>query len=85
MEGAAGSGAAPPAMITLFGKKFTKQTVIITAIVIAILLIFIIGLGAGLGAKANKNKNKNKYKNKYNYNYESITGDYTGAGRALTW
>jgi len=60
-------------MITLFGKKFTKQTVIITAIVIVVILIFIIGLGAGLGAKGKKNKKKNSF----NFGGSS-GGDYTG-------
>ncbi|KAF8428898.1 hypothetical protein BGX38DRAFT_1146989 [Terfezia claveryi] len=60
VEGTAGSGAAPPATITLFGKKFTKQTIIITAIIIIVICIFVIGLGAGLGAKGKKNKKENK-------------------------
>ncbi|KAF8424979.1 hypothetical protein EV426DRAFT_716628 [Tirmania nivea] len=80
-----GPGTAPPAMITVFGKKFTKQTIIIIAIIIVVILIFIVGLGAGLGVKGKKNKKKNSsnfsgtssgdYLGDYTGGY---TGDYTG-------
>lgn len=43
-------------VITIFGKKYTKKTIIITSIVLALILIIIIGVGAGLGVKGAKGK-----------------------------